>query len=41
MYHDLFVAERQVDRFHHLQLPHRDEFEDIYREKPVFEEIKL
>lgn len=42
MYHDLFVSDRrvQIDRFRHLPLP-PDEFQDVYKEKPIFTEIKL
>lgn len=39
MYHDLFVSEhRIVDRFCHLP---RDEFEDLYADKPVLEDVEL
>jgi len=41
MYHDLFVVsdQRATDRFPLAST--RDEFEDLYKDKPVFEEIKL
>ena len=42
MYHDLFVVseQRATDRFPGSSSA-RDEFEDLYKDKPRFEDIKL
>ena len=41
MYHDIFVAseQRATDRFPSSST--RDEFEDLYKDKPVYQEVQL